>query len=493
MFLGIDIGTGSSKAVLVTADGRITDTATVRHQVSLPHPGQAEFDAEGIWWAEIRDLCAQLFAHRSAQGLAGVCVSGMGPSLVVTDADFTPLRPAILYGIDTRASQEILDLNEEFGPGRIFADCGKSLSSQAVGPKLRWIRNHEPEVFARAKYWFGLNSFIVAKLTGEYVQDHHSASQCDPLYDLHRRAWNPERWAAVAEHLPMPRLAWPAEVVGHVTAAAAEFTGIPAGTPVCAGSVDAWAEAFSAGVRRPGDLMLMYGSTMFFVQVLSEARTHPKLWTTAGIERDSLTYAAGMSTSGSLVTWMQHLFGDVPLEQLVAEAEQVPPGSEGLVILPYFAGERTPVFDADARGLVTGLTLRHTRAHLFRATYEGLCFGIRQILEFMTAAGEPIQRLVAVGGGTRARLWTQIASDVTGREQIIPEQTIGASYGDALMAAIGAGAVPPETDWTRAAAVVEPDRRQAEVYGELYATYTRLYPDNREHMHALARIQRAGH
>lgn len=489
MFLGIDIGTGSSKAVLTTADGRIIDTASVSHQVSLSQPGQAEFDAEGTWWAEIRDLCGQLFARHSTHGLAGVCVSGMGPSLVVTDGDFTPLRSAILYGIDTRAGREIHDLNAEFGAEQIFQDCGKALSSQAVGPKLRWIRNHEPEVFAKAKYWFGLSSYIVAKLTGEYVLDHHTASQCDPLYDLHRRAWNPERWAAVAEHLPMPRLAWSAEVVGHVTAAASEFTGIPAGVPVCAGTVDAWAEAFSAGVRQPGDLMLMYGSTMFFVQVLGEARTHPKLWTTAGIEPDSLTYAAGMSTTGSLVTWMQRLFGDVPLGQLLAEAEQVPPGSDGLLVLPYFAGERTPIFDPDARGLVTGLSLRHNRAHMFRATYEGICFGIRQIVDFLTTAGEPIQRLVAVGGGTRATLWTQIASDILGREQIVPEQTIGASYGDALMAAIGSGAVPPVTDWTRTAAVVEPDPARAEVYGELYDTYTQLYPDNREHMHTLARLQ----
>ena len=489
MFLGIDVGTGSSKAVLVDADGTVIDSATIAHEISLPRPGWAEFDAEGTGWAEVAILCRELFSRNDAAAVAGVCVSAMGPCLVVTDENLTPLRPAILYGIDSRAGAEIIELTEQFGAERLFADCGKALSAQAVGPKLRWIGKNEPEAFARASLWVGLSSFLVAKLSGEYVQDHHTASQCDPLYDVKRNAWNAERSAAVAGHLRMPRLAWPSEVVGRVTAAAAEHTGIPAGVPVCAGTVDAWAEAISAGVRKPGDLMLMYGSTMFFVEVLGSFHSHEKLWTTAGVEAGTLSLAAGMSTSGSLTTWMQKLFGDVPFETLVAEAGAVPPGSDGLLVLPYFAGERTPIFDPDARGVIAGLTLRHDRGHLFRAAYEGIGFGIRQIVEFLEHAGEPIRRVTAVGGGTKARIWTQIVSDITGRTQIVPEQTIGASYGDALMAAIGTGVLPPHTDWARAAVLVEPNRDNAAVYERLYTAYGRLYPATREHMHLLAGLQ----
>ncbi|MFD1211741.1 FGGY-family carbohydrate kinase [Arthrobacter sp. GCM10027362] len=492
MFLGIDIGTGSSKAVLADADGRILDSAVVAHEVSYPRPGWAEFDAEGVGWAEVTRLCRELLGRHDAGKVDGVCISAMGPSLVVTDESLVPLRPAILYGIDARAAAEIVELTEEFGAEAIFADSGKVLSSQAVGPKIRWLRNREPEVFSRARRWHSLSSFMVARLTGEYVLDHHTASQCDPLYDLRRNRWHPDRYGAVAGHLPEPRLAWPAEVAGTVHAAAADATGLPAGVPVCTGTVDAWAEAFSAGVRRPGDLMLMYGSTMFFVQVLGQYRAEPRLWTTAGVEPGSLTLAAGMSTSGSLTTWMQRLFGDVPFETLVAEAAAVPPGSDGLLVLPYFAGERTPVFDPDARGLIAGLSLRHKRGHLFRATYEGIGFGIRQILEYLENAGEPILRVAAVGGGTKARLWTGIVSDITGREQIVPEQTIGASYGDALLAAIGTGAVPAGTEWARTAATVRPDPGTAPVYEKLYATYGQLYPSNREHMHVLAALQEPG-
>ncbi|AIY01814.1 carbohydrate kinase [Arthrobacter sp. PAMC 25486] len=492
MFLGIDVGTGSSKAVLTNPDGSIVGTATITHQVSLPRPGWAEFDAENTWWEEVISLCGELFARHDPATVAGVSISGMGPCLVVTDADFTPLRPAILYGVDTRAERQIEDLNREFGDAAMYATGGKVLSSQAVGPKLRWLADEEPEIFDATRYWFSASSFLTAKLTGEYILDHHTASQCDPLYDIHRQDWIPERTDAIARHIPMPRLAWSTDIVGTVTAGAAAVTGIPAGTPVCAGTVDAWAEGYSAGVRQPGDLMLMYGSTMFFVQVLEAFHSHRQLWTTAGVEQGTLTLAGGMSTSGSLITWLAHLFGDVPMETLMEEALAAGPGADGLLILPYFAGERSPILDPDARGTIIGLTLRHGRGHLVRAALEGIAFGLRQSLELFESSGQPIQRILAVGGGTQGTLWTQLVSDILGRPQIIPEQTIGASYGDALMAAIATGAVPPETDWTRMARVVEPDPASAPLYDTLYDNYCRLYPATGGHMHALARIQRDG-
>jgi len=235
--------------------------------------------------------------------------------------------------------------------------------------------------------------------------------------------------------------------------------------------------------------MLMYGSTMFFVQVLEQHRTHPLLWTTAGVEPGSRTLAAGMSTSGSLTGWVSDLAGGAPFGDLVAEAAAVAPGSDGLLVLPYFSGERTPVFDPRARGVVAGLTLRHRRGHLFRAVYEGIAFGIRQILELLQDGAEPPRRLVAVGGGTQGGLWTQIVSDVCGREQELPAQTIGASYGDALLAAIGTGTVPAGTDWAAVENVVEPNADHAALYDRLYAGYLRLYPETREISHLLATLQ----
>ncbi len=491
VLIGIDMGTGSSKGVLTTADGEILATATRPRPRSMmmPRPNWAEVDAETVWWGDVVSISQELTAQLGGHQLAAVCVSGAGPCLVLCDGDDVPVRPAILYGIDMRATGEIAALTEQFGAKAILARCGKALSTQAVGPKISWVAHHEPEVWQRARRWFGSSSYIVRRLSGSYVIDHHTASQCDPLYDIEAREWY-QPWAEqIVGHLELPDLAWSSEVVGSVTAQAAAATGLPIGTPVCAGTVDAWAEAFSAGVRQPGDLMLMYGSTMFFVQVLDHAVTHPQLWTTAGIDRDSYTLAAGMATSGSLTGWLQDLTGGVPFDDLVTEAAEVAIGSEGLLILPYFAGERTPIFDARARGVIAGLSLRHTRAHLFRAVYEGIAFGIRQILELLDSHLAPVNRLVAVGGGTQGGLWTQIVSDVTGREQTVPAQTIGASYGDALMAAIGAGLVPPDTDWTRAGRTVRPDPSTSDTYDRLYRSYCDLYPATRAIVHDLSTMQ----
>ena len=312
LLLGIDIGTGSSKGVLTTPDGVVLATATRHHEMSLPRTGHHEMDAEAVWWEETTSIIRELGLHLDGERVAGVCVSGVGPCLVPTGSDLRPLRPAILYGIDGRATLEIDELTERFGADEITARGGKALTSQALGPKLLWLRRHEPEVWERTTRWFGCSSFVVARLSGEYVMDHQTASQCDPLYDLAAEDWASDWVEEVVGDLPMPRLAWPGDVVGTVTAQAAAETGLPVGTPVCAGTVDAWAEAFSGGVRRPGQLMLMYGSTMFFVQVLDQLRTHPLVWTTMGVEPGVKTLAAGMATSGSLTEWVRELTGGVP-------------------------------------------------------------------------------------------------------------------------------------------------------------------------------------
>ena len=491
VLLGVDIGTGSSKAVLTTADGHILATATRPHphSISMPRPGWADVDADRVWWQDLVSLCRELATRAGEHRIAALCVSGVGPCLLLCDDADRPVRPAILYGIDMRAGDEIEELTRRYGADEILARGGTALSSQAVGPKALWVRRHEPDAWSRAAGWYNSNSFLVKRLTGEYVLDHHTASQCGPLYDIDAADWYQPWYADVMDRLPAPRLAWPSDVVGRVTAQAATATLLPEGTPVCTGTVDAWAEAFSAGVRNTGDLMLMYGSTMFFVHVVKDIARHPRLWTTAAFEPGVHTRAAGMSTSGLLTSWVQDLTGGASFADLVHEAEQVPAGSNGLLLLPYFAGERTPVFDPRARGVIAGLTLRHTRGDLFRAVYEGIAFGIRQILELLDTDATPVDRLVAVGGGTQGGLWTQIVSDVTGREQEIPEQTIGASYGDALMAAIGTELVAPETNWTCAGRVITPDTSTRSVYDSLYRDYRDLYPATKGVVHHLAKLQ----
>ncbi len=489
LVLGVDIGTGSIKGVLATPEGEIVASATAAQRVSMPQPGFVEMDAETDWWDATCSIIHELTRHAPSDAIAGVCVSGLGPCLLLCDEADRPTRPAILYGIDMRAEAEISELTARLGAAEILARGGKALSSQAVGPKLLWVRRHEPDVWARSRRWYSSHSFIVARLTGEYVLDHHTASQNDPMYDLSANEWFLPWAEELAHGLELPRLAWPGELAGEVTRAAADACGLKPGIPVCAGTVDAWAEMVSAGLQEEGDMMLMYGSTMFIIQVVGAASPHLGLWTTTGVTPGSNTLSAGMATTGILTEWMRHLTGGASFEELVAEAARIPAGSDGLIVLPYFAGERAPIYDPDARGLIAGLTLGHHRGHLFRATYEGIAYGIRQILEMFAAAEGPPQRVVAVGGGTQGGLWTQIVTDVTGQPQSVPGQTIGASYGDALLAAKATN-LTDRPSWANESRVLLPDPAVREVYDACFESYSAFYPLAREEMHRLASLQK---
>ncbi|HET8843867.1 MAG TPA: FGGY-family carbohydrate kinase [Ktedonobacteraceae bacterium] len=488
LFLGIDIGTSSSKGVLVTAEGEILATHERGHALSLPFPGWVEHDAESVWWEDFQHICRDLLSQASAP-VAAICISGIGPCFLAANKQGQPLRPAILYGIDTRATREIEELTQTYGAAQILERCGSPLTSQSVGPKLLWLRRNEPEVWQNTRQLLMASSFIVQRLTNQYVLDHHSASQCDPLYAIHENRWITTWAEEIAPGLELPRLLWPAEIAGYVTPEAAALTGLPAGIPVAAGTIDAWSEALSAGVSEPGDLMLMYGTTMFLVEVHNEVRIHPSLWSTAGVFAGTHTLAAGMSTSGALTAWLRQIVGDLPYETLLAEAQEVQAGSDGLVVLPYFAGERTPIFDPQARGLILGLTLRHGRGHLYRALLEATAYGIRHILEIMSEAGGNTPRLVAVGGGTRGGLWTQIVSDVLGLPQDIPAKTIGACYGDAFLAALASGLVQRDTRWNPITIRVQPDSTVRPIYDELYSIYRQLYPATLPQAHQLATLQ----
>jgi xylulokinase len=484
--IGVDIGTSSSKGVLVTLEGQVVRTAVREHTVDRPRPGWVEMDA-GTWWRELTSLCRELLAPGDARVVA-VGVSGMGPCVLLTDAAGEPLRPAILYGVDTRASRQIDDLNARFGADKILERCGSALSSQAAGAKVAWVADEEPALFERAQRLFVPSSWLAFRLTGAYVLDQHSASQFTPMYDTDERAWY-QPWAeAIAPGLPLPPLMWPGEVAGRVTTDAAEETGLPAGVPVIAGTVDAWSEAVSVGAQGVGDLMLMYGTTMFLVNTVPAKVTAPALWGTVGALPGTRNLAGGMATSGAITAWLRELFGAVEYADLLRLAEEAGPGANGLLMLPYFAGERTPVMDPEARGVVAGLTLSHTRGDLYRAALEATAFGVRHNIEALEAAGGDVRRIVAVGGGTQGGLWTQVVSDITQRRQMIPSQTIGACFGAAFLAAQTVADVSIHA-WNPVRETCEPRSGLAADYDDLYASYRDLYTTTRTIAHRLATRQ----
>ena len=493
--MGVDVGSGSTKGVLVTAGGRLLAEAERPMAISRPWPGWAEQDADADWWTAFTAVCRELLAS-GAGTPAAIGVSGLGPCLVVAGADGRPLRPAILYGIDTRAGREIAELRERLGETAILERCGSPLTSQSLGPKLAWLAREEPGVWAHTRRWFTAGSYLVHRLSGEDVLDHHSASQCGPLYDVRTNRWI-EDWAeAAAPRLPLPRLAWPHEALGVVSAAAAEATGLPQGIPVASGTIDSWAEVAASGLRGPGEALLVYGTTMFLLEVGTAAWPDGRLWSTTSYWPGSRNLAGGIGAAGALATWFHGVSGAESLDGLFDEAAAAGPGAGGLIALPYFNGERTPLFDPDARGALFGLTTAHGRGHVLRALLEGAAFAVRHNLEVMAEAGANITALRASGGGARDDLWPGIVSDVTG----LPQRRLtaadgvatGAAAGDALMALIALGEAGLETSWARPQGLRPPASETAALYDELYALYRELYPATRDQAHALARLQRLG-
>ncbi|MGH3622180.1 MAG: FGGY family carbohydrate kinase [Sciscionella sp.] len=217
LVIGVDIGTASSKGVLVDARGTVLARASRAHEVSTPHPGWVEHDAETVWWRDFLAITRELVGAADGRALVGLGVSGIGPTLLPADSAARPLRPAILYGVDTRAGRQITELTEELGEQAILARGGSVLTSQAVGPKIRWLAENEPETYGRTDMLLMCSSYLVHRLTGRYVLDHHSASQATPLYDLTAREWATDWAAAVAPGITLPELRWPTEVAGTVT------------------------------------------------------------------------------------------------------------------------------------------------------------------------------------------------------------------------------------------------------------------------------------
>jgi xylulokinase len=321
------------------------------------------------------------------------------------------------------------------------------------------------------------------------------------LYDVYKLEWVAETARLITPLERLPKVYWSCAVVGEVTAAAAQETGLAQGTPVVASTTDAAAEAISAGVADFGDMMLMFGSSVFFIVKTAGLMQTPRFWSANFLEEGTFAFAGGMSTAGSLTTWFRDQFAGLEVVQekegganayaeLVRLASASPIGSNGLVALPYFEGERTPLHDPQAKGVWFGLSLKHTRGDVYRAILEGVAFGIRHNLEAMREEGVQPIRILAVGGGTKNRLWLQIVADVCHIELILPEQQIGASYGDAFLAGAGIGLFNNLSEvkgWVKTKEIVKPNPETQNLYEANYQIFRELYTSTKVLMHKLRR------
>ena len=487
--LGIDIGTFDSKGVLVDEGGSILASASRPHKMIVPRPGWAEHRADQDWWGDVTTITRSLLDQTGINParIAAVATSAIGPCMLPVDRSGKPLMNAVLYGVDTRASAQIERLNARIGQDAILNRCGNALTSQSVGPKILWLKEVHPDLYARTARVLTSTSYVTWKLTGEYVIDHYTAANFAPLYDVEKLAWTGDLAPDILPLDRLPRLMWSTDIAGHVTPQAAQETSLVAGTPVTCGTIDAAAEAVSVGALDPGDMMVMYGSTLFVIQITARPVRDARLWYAPWLFPGAHASMAGMATSGTLTHWFRDtLARDADFATLSAEAATSPKGARGLLCLPYFSGERTPLHDPLARGAFFGLNLTHTRADMFRAAVEGIAAGTAHILDTCRETGAVPTRILAVGGGTQNPVWMQATSDLCALPQMVCEKTMGASFGDAFLAACAVGIAAPDeiARWNPVDRTVQPEAVPA--YARQYPLWKALYTRTRDIAHALA-------
>ncbi len=496
--LGIDCGTQSLRAAAFDLTGRCVASASHVLSVDYPRVGWAEQHPEE-WWEAAKHAVPRCLAKGGLrpEEIAGVSLDCTSCTVVAARRDGTPLRPAIMW-MDQRAHEEAAEIAATEHPRLRYA--GARLSAEWMLPKALWLKRHEPCVFEEAAWLVEGLDWLMYRLTGEWALSLNNVT-CRWNYLAPEGGWSATLFeAAGLADLPGK---WPATIVpmgariGALNTEAAEALGLCAGTPVAQSGIDAYTSALGVGVVRPGRVALVMGSSTCHLALCDEALTGSRLW---GPFPDCLVpgtwvLEGGQTATGSIVKWLtDHLGGATGgadrYQRLDREAEQVGIGSEGLVLLDYFQGNRTPIGDPLARGAIWGLSLKHRVAHLLRAIYEGTAFGTRLILEDLRRAGFRAEALYACGGGAQSDLWLQIHADVCRVPLHLTQEPGASALGTALCAAVGAGLFTGLREaaeaMTRVTRTISPNLGCADRYDFYYDKYCRTYPALADLMHEVS-------
>jgi xylulokinase len=486
--IGIDVGTGGSRVVVVDTDGRVKGSATVEHApFTSPRTAWAEQDPEDWWRASrqaIRDALKASGARPSSVRAVGL--SGQMHGAVLLDEAGIVVRPAIIW-CDQRTAAECQWLNETIGPARLLELTSNPALTNFTLTKLLWVRRHEPDTWKRVRHVLLPKDFVRLRLSGEYAIDVADASGTLMLNVAHR-TWSRQIVEAAGFDMSMlPTVFESPEVCAHVSARASAETGLVANTPIVAGAGDQAAGAVGMGITRPGAVSVTIGTSGVVFAATDRPALDPKgrlhtfchaipgRWHVMGV-----TQAAGLS-----LRWMREQLGlkdqgDQAYELMTREAAAIEPGADGVLWAPYLMGERTPHLDPNVRAALVGLAASHTRGHIARAVLEGVAFSLRDSFTIFSELGVPVQRVRLGGGGARSALWRQIQADVYG----YPVETVhadeGAAYGAALLAGVGVG-VWPDVDQAcdrlvESSVAATPNRDAVKVMNERYRAFQQLYP-----------------
>jgi xylulokinase len=492
VLLGIDIGTTATKVSVANLEGDVLAERSAPCAIESPEPGWAEADPRQ-WWDNVCSLVPSTLtaAAVSASEVAAVGVSGMVPAVLCLDEHDEPLSPSIQQN-DARAGNDIRELATALAEADLLERTGSGLTSQSVGPKLRWLRRNRPAQIEATRRICGSYDWIITRLTGARATEANWALESG-LWDMATGVWADDVLEAVgAERAWFAPVRRSHELVGEVTRDAAAATGLAAGTPVTAGAADHIASAFSAGLVNDGDLLVKLGGAGDIMLSMSERVVDERVFLDHHLLPDAWMLNGCMASSGSVLRWFQReLAGGQPFAELDASAEPLGPGAEGIVCLPYFLGEKSPIQDADARGAFVGLHLGHEQAHLYRAVLEAIAYGFRHHLEVFAERGLQPSRVRVTNGGSRSRLWRQIVADVIGH----PLESLLDHPGSGLGSAFAAGVAVELLTWTdidrfaRVAEVIETDAAAHARYEEPYAIYRELYPALAPLAHRLSALQ----
>jgi xylulokinase len=487
MFLGFDIGSSGVKAILLDPERGVVASATVEVALHSPAAGWAEADT-AEWWDAVTTLVPQLLdaGGVEASAVEGVGAAGMVPAVVLMDAEGRPLRRAILQN-DARATAEVARLREELADADLLARTGSVLSQQSVAPTLAWLREHEPDTFAATVTVGGSYDWLARRLGAEPHLERNWAIESG-LFELGGPPAADVIAAADIDPALLSPVLDPGEPVGAVDREAADATGLRPGTPIFVGLADHVSSAYGAGLLDSGDVLVKLGGAGDILLTTAEPLVDERLYLDKHPVAGRWLPNGCMATSGSLVRWLQRLAGGTPLQALDREAERVGPGAAGVVCLPYFLGEKSPLHDPDERGAFVGLNLSHGMPHLYRAALEAVAFGFRHHFEVFADLGVEIKEVRVTNGGSRSTLWKSIIADVLGRPLVPVTDHPGAALGAAMAAAVGTGAA----SWGSVASLVrtgdpiEPRAENRAVYDSLYEIYRGLEPALRPFAHRLA-------
>ncbi len=481
--LAFDIGTSSIKASVFDGEGAILCSASHAYPTRYGDDGRAEQDPED-WW---RGLCVltQALREKHLAHLRAVAVIGVGGhmlSCVPVDARGQALHPCLIHA-DARAYRQCLQIAEAVGEERIYRMSGNRLDPRAALCKLKWFQEREPEVYLRAERFLHCKDFVVARLTGDVDTTDFSDSAHSAMSDVNGRCYDKDLYRALGLDMDkLPTLRRGTDVAGRLTSQAAVQLGLCAGIPVIAGAGDGPSATLGVGAVQPGDAYLCLGTTAWIGMLANEPCLDAgrRIFSIPMADGERLSIIGTMQTACAALNWAMHLLGVEDPAEADSLAKRAMPGSEGMLFLPYLEGERSPIFDHQARGVFFGLSSTHDRAHMLRATLEGVGFALRSILDAFRDHAD-IRRLRIIGGGAKSVLWREILTDQFGLPIDVPNISAGdvTAAGIAMAAGLAVGLFSAPEEAARRVRVVEsvyPNQERQSIYADTYRTFSQLYP-----------------